>query len=178
MVGKDQPDGALCTEDGDPCSDDICHEGDCGHSRIDAWDACTPVSDAFREALALAALARGIESTVASVPAVATRPEIGTAVGGMLGPLERAKTDLETAVVALAARDESLPPAVREGATDESPAAARARIAFAAVVGTPRQVRAFLALARGGRMRAALGAPEARGRPPPRLALAPRDKNP
>src|SRR5439155_3110 len=61
-------DGEECAEDGEPCTDDLCFGGRCTHEPIPSQTTCEPVTEAFRWALALQGLVRGISADVAQYP--------------------------------------------------------------------------------------------------------------
>src|SRR5207247_9195333 len=61
-------DGEECAEDGDPCSDDLCFGGRCAHEPVPSETTCAPVDEAFRWALALQGLVRGLSADVAQYP--------------------------------------------------------------------------------------------------------------
>jgi hypothetical protein len=158
-LGQENPrDGEFCAEDGNPCSDDRCRAGRCVHEPIPEASTCAPVTGAFRKALGLAGLTRGLnaEADEAALPGSTA----GAAVTASLSSrLERIETDLEGVALALAGKspEASLRPAVaRPRPLVETPAQLRARIAFVQVQRTPRQVQAFLQLLNTARARAAL----------------------
>jgi hypothetical protein len=142
--------GGECAEDGDPCSEDVCRDGACRHEAVPDWKACAPVQGAFRKALALVSLARGLRADVAGVAPAGSR----AGVGGMLTPLSRVEANLKAAIAALTGRD--VAPATVAG-FPETAAQARARTALAQLGRTTADVRAFLALCRTKRGRAVLG---------------------
>jgi hypothetical protein len=116
---------------------------------------CAPVRGAFRKALGLMTLTRGLQADVVGAPATAAAGNDGTA-GTLLTPLGRVEADLKAATDALAGRVGA--PAVTGAGLAETPAQTRARIALGLLTRTPAQARTFLAVARGPHARVMLGA--------------------
>ncbi len=58
--GAARSEGQECSEDGDACTVDQCHGGECAHQAVVDPRSCVAVRDVYRQALALASLVRGI----------------------------------------------------------------------------------------------------------------------
>jgi len=145
----------LCAEDGDPCTDDQCSAGRCVHQPVPEVVTCQPVLGAFRKALGLTSLTRGL-----MVDVKGTNEPSGTG-GGPLAALTQRLENVETALVSVAGAlsgkitlEEQ--PNVPRTSLPETPAQQRARIAFVQVRKTPKQVQNFLQLVAEARARAAL----------------------
>jgi hypothetical protein len=161
---------AACVEDGDPCTDDRCAADRCLHAAVPDAAACAPVTPAFRKALGLAALARGLGADVGA-PADASGTLRAATVATLTGPLTRVDAALQAAAAALAGRL-AAPADAGTRLFAETPAQQRARIALTQVLRTPRQVRTFLQAVAQARAHAELdGAHAARLRRRGRLLL-------
>jgi hypothetical protein len=152
---------AVCAEDGDPCTDDLCSASRCLHTPVPQVVTCSPVVGAFRKTLGLASLTRGLMAEVEG----ANQPS-GTGGGSMAAltaRLEKVETDLVAASGALSGKITSDgKPNVPRTSLPETPAQLRARIAFVQVRKTPKAVQNFLQLVTEARARAALQREHAR----------------
>ena len=144
-----------CVEDGDPCTDDVCQNGQCVHAEVPGAVTCAPVKGSFRKALGLAALTRNLMSAVQNAHAVTAGPIPG--VTASVSRLGRVEADLEGAVMALSGKAATPLGSVRAATIPETTAQQRARIAFTHVLRTPQQIRSFLAVVSEARTRAELG---------------------
>jgi hypothetical protein len=154
-AGPPRAEGEQCSEDADPCTLDVCRTGVCAHETTVELEACFPLQEVFRRAIALGNLTRELTDVLA-----AASPERFAA---SLAALARIRTDLDGAVAVLAGRDPlELAPLGPGSTIDERPPPERVRDAFTMVLRTPRQVSAFLQSLAEARSRAALGAQTAR----------------
>ena len=155
-AGPPRAEGEQCSEDSDPCTLDVCRTGACAHETTVDVDACFPLQEVFRRAIALGNLTRELTEVLA-----AASPERFAA---SLAELTRIQTDLDAASAVLAGRDPlELAPLVEGGSTiGETPPSERVRTAFTMVLRTPGRVSAFLESLAEARSRAALGAQSAR----------------
>jgi hypothetical protein len=152
----------VCAEDGDPCSTDLCRDGQCVHEPVPDRDTCLPVQGAFRKSLGLAALARGLMVEIDDAGASGARTGRGV-VAGLTERLRRVENALDAGALALAGRAAPAVLAATTGGIPATPAQQRAQIAFTQVLRTPTQVRSFLELVTEARTRAQLGRDAARG---------------
>jgi hypothetical protein len=139
-----------CGEDGDPCTIDVCDVQACVHETVADVAACRPLTGVFRRALGLAAMARALATEVGLHAAVFGAERAPAALGDALG---RAEAALSAAVEALAGRPVGIVPAALPPNITATPAQERARIAFTQVLGTPREVRSFVALLAAAQVR-------------------------
>src|SRR6266404_4262297 len=154
IAGAPQAEGEACAEDGDACTTDVCRGGICAHEPAVDTTGCAPVQEPFRQTLALGELTQGLEADVAAA---------GEALAPLVGRLAGIESDLAAAARALAGEPVADSGSTRALATGFEPAEAtglsadqRARIAFTAVLHTPRQVSAFLDDLAAARQRAGL----------------------
>jgi hypothetical protein len=138
-----------CAEDGDPCTDDLCRDGRCGHESVAEWVTCVPVQPVFRTALALAAAARALAAALGNQQAVAAELAVV--------PLARVAAELDVVAAILAGKSEQIPPADAAPPHRATPAQLRARAAFRHVARTPRELRPAVRALAGRRLRAAMG---------------------
>jgi hypothetical protein len=144
-VSPGQPDGAICTEDLDPCTRDVCRTGLCRHEPVASRQACAPVADPFRQALVLAAFAAQISSDVGQSPDLSD-----TRRTGMQAVLEQIRADLTAAAAELNGADPLA-----------DTAQLRAQRAFLFLRALPKQARTFVRLVRSAKKAAELGPDEA-----------------
>jgi len=154
IAGAPQAEGEACAEDGDACTTDVCRGGICAHEPAVDTTGCAPVQEPFRQTLALGELTQGLEADVAAA---------GEGLAPLVGRLAGIESDLAAAARALAGEPVADSGSTRALATGFEPAEAtglsadqRARIAFTAVLHTPRQVSAFLDDLAAARQRAGL----------------------
>ena len=154
IAGAPQAEGEACAEDGDACTTDVCRGGICAHEPAVDTTGCAPVQEPFRQTLALGELTQGLEADVAAA---------GEGLAPLVGRLAGIESDLAAAARALAGEPVADSGSTRALATGFEPAEAtglsadqRARIAFTAVLHTPRQVAAFLDELAAARQRAGL----------------------
>src|SRR5213593_2244490 len=154
IAGAPQAEGEACAEDGDACTTDVCRGGICAHEPAVDTTSCAPVQEPFRQTLALGELTQGLEADVAAA---------GEALAPLVGRLAGIESDLAAAARALAGEPVADSGSTRALAVGLEPAEAtglsadqRARIAFTAVLHTPRQVNAFLDDLAAARQRAGL----------------------
>ena len=154
IAGAPQAEGEACAEDGDACTTDVCRGGVCAHEPAVDTTGCAPVQEPFRQTLALGELTQGLEVDVAAA---------GEGLAPLVGRLAGIESDLAAAARALAGEPVADSGSTRALATGFEPAEAtglsadqRARIAFTAVLHTPRQVAAFLDDLAAARQRAGL----------------------
>src|SRR6266403_5455747 len=154
IAGAPQAEGEACAEDGDACTTDVCRGGICAHEPAVDTTGCAPVQEPFRQTLALGELTQGLEADVAAA---------GEALAPLVGRLAGIESDLAAAARALAGEPVADSGSTRALVSEFEPAEAtglsadqRARIAFTAVLHTPRQVSAFLDDLAAARQRAGL----------------------
>src|SRR5438552_3525555 len=154
IAGAPQAEGEACAEDGDACTTDVCRAGICAHEPAVDTTGCAPVQQPFRQTLALGELTQGLEADVAAAGA-ALAPLVGRPAG-----IESARAPAARALAGEPVADSG---STRALATGFEPAEAtglsadqRARLAFTAVLHTPRQVAAFLDDLAAARQRAGL----------------------
>jgi hypothetical protein len=96
VVSPGQPDGAICTEDLDPCTRDLCASGICTHQDVSDLSACDPVRDPFRQALVLAAFADELRAEIADLPGLGDSRRLGLLmqVGGIIDGLQATAAQL------------------------------------------------------------------------------------
>jgi Dictyostelium (slime mold) repeat len=152
---------AVCAEDGDPCTDDLCSSGRCLHTPVPEVVTCSPVLGAFRKTLGLASLTRSLMAEVEGQ----NQPS-GTGGGSMAAlsaRLDKVETDLLAASGALSGKvTADQKPSLARTSLPQTPAQLRARIAFVKVRKTPKAVQQFLRLVTEARTRAALQREHAR----------------
>jgi len=136
LVGLPQPDGAPCAEDTDPCTSDICRGGACVHDRSTDTSTCAPVQAVFRQTIALREATRDLMAEVTAAGAAG--------VDSLLADLDSIDRDLAAAESALAGDQPGPAPMVAEAVASAVPASLRARIAFTAILRTPREIANFL----------------------------------
>lgn len=139
-------DGALCPDDLDPCSDDLCAGGVCTHVAVPNRSMCDPVVDAYRRTLGLGDLVGELTALfdAATVPEP-TRPFVDAALAGTGADLLRESETLAGRVI--------IPPPL----PGETIAQARARAAFGVARSTPPRVHELLQAIRPPTVRAAVG---------------------
>jgi hypothetical protein len=142
LAGPALAEGRECAEDGEPCTDDECLGGQCGHEPVDALATCEPVRKAFRRALALHGQAQRLLAGVDRAIVASTTAAPGGGRERLVDPLSRVAADLEAGVRTLAGKSEL--PAEPSAPAGLTPAQARARAALEQVRLAPRGVRRFL----------------------------------
>src|SRR5207247_1381217 len=154
IAGAPQAEGEACAEDGDACTTDVCRGGVCAHEPAVDTTGCAPVQEPFRQTLALGELTQGLEADVAAA---------GEGLAPLVGRLAGSESDRAAAARALAGEPVATSGSTRALAAGFEPAEATglsadqlARIAFTAVLHTPRQVAAFLDELAAARQRAGL----------------------
>jgi hypothetical protein len=130
-------DGVLCTDDGDPCTTDLCAAETCRHDAVPNRITCDPVVDAYRRTLGLRVQA--VESTMLAGALPIPDAERVVVTDG----LATIETTLIRASDALAGRL-PIPPL----ASGETLAQARARATFGIVRDTPGVAKAALVATR------------------------------
>jgi hypothetical protein len=155
------PEGAFCSEDGNPCTTDVCDAGTCVHAVVDRPELCVPLAEPFRQALALGALARSIQNDLARTPlAQSARVDPRIDLAARLEPV--------AAALELTARTLAGGPDAAAGPVDTNPdpletlASERARAALPIFRTTRRQVGTFMRALAGARTRGLLDADHAR----------------
>jgi hypothetical protein len=148
--GAPNPDGGECTEDGDPCTDDACQAGTCGHANVPDRGSCDPVQTVFRNTRAL----RGQMQAAGLVFAASVTDGPGgggaslrTAIAARLDEIDRG---LEQAERILAGRSPI-------GAGRGTLAQQRARAAQAVVKPLPNRAQSIVSLIQLARKRRELG---------------------
>jgi hypothetical protein len=138
VSGPSASDGVECTDEEDPCTDDVCRDGTCAHDDVADMAGCTPVRAPFRRARGLLALARTLD--------VRMTPAADSTAPGTLGPgpLHVVELDLEAAARALAGKTA----ASAAGASPGTTAQRRARVAVSILRPTPGRVASALRRAR------------------------------
>jgi hypothetical protein len=156
--GPPRQEGQECAEDGNPCTDDLCHSGMCAHQPVSGTPNCTltcePVEQAFRRALSLSGLARGLQADVAQDISPSTTGGL-SARGQLIDRLGHAASDLTLAAGTLAGRNSPPSQSACEsgGGVAKTPAQIRARIAAAQLGHTRGQIVKFLHLVKSARKR-------------------------
>lgn len=154
-AGAPRGEGEQCSEDADPCTVDVCRTGACAHETSVDVQACFPLQEVFRRAIALANLTRELTDVLVT----ASPDRFATS----LLTLGRIQSDLDGAIAVLAGRDSlELSPMGTDSTPGDTPPSERVRTAFTMVLRTPAQVSAFLQSLAEARFRAALGAQSAR----------------
>src|SRR2546425_250985 len=155
IAGAPRAEGEACAQDGDACTTDVCRGGTCAHEPAVDTTGCAPVQEPFRQTLALGELTQGLEADVAAA---------GEALAPLVVRLAGIESDLAAAARALAGEPVAASGSTRALAVEFEPAEAtglsadqRARIAFTAVLHTPRPGAAFLDDLAAARPRAGLG---------------------
>jgi len=145
-----QKNGQECTEDGDPCTADLCRDGACAHDALANHDTCDPVKPAFDQARQLAVDSRAIIPLVDQLipPAQQTPSDGGPSLTGRLdgvaGNLDDAARALAGKPVGQAGAAVALAEVVLSRGLPPSESQERARIAFTQVLKTPGAVQGFL----------------------------------
>jgi len=62
------PDGTVCEDDLDPCTDDRCDDGACEHQGVALPEACDPIASPFKRVLVLIPFAARFTQRVAGLP--------------------------------------------------------------------------------------------------------------
>ena len=145
LFSPGQTDGAVCTEDLDPCTRDVCRAGVCNHELVASLQACAPVATPFRQALVLAAFTVEIAGTVQAAPDLSD-----TRRAGLESSLEATRAALVTAAAELNGAD---PVA--------DTAQLRSRAAFPHLRALPKRGRVFVRLVRSAKRAGQLGPAEA-----------------
>jgi hypothetical protein len=96
LPGTPLPEGAECAEDGEPCTDDVCHANSCEHASVPDTLTCEPVTKGFRLTLVLASQAHALAATVERLAPV-TQPAAARALS-RLAQLELALRDTARAL--------------------------------------------------------------------------------
>jgi len=149
---------AVCAEDGDPCTDDLCSGSRCLHTAVPQAITCAPVLGAFRKSLGLASLTRGLMAEVES-----NNQPSGTGGGSMaLLSARLAKIEADLVSVSGALSGKLAPDQEPTVSRAYTPAQQRARIALVQVRKTPKAVQSFLQLVADARARGALARDHAR----------------
>jgi hypothetical protein len=140
--------GDECVEDGDPCTDDACAAGSCGHVPVATKVTCDPVGPAYERALTLAREAGSLSAVVTGALPPQVDPAVVTAAS-----LTSSVTDLssgfELVARILAGRAQGPLAAIgprgsRTPNMFETSAQRRGRMALAQLQKTPKTVNAFL----------------------------------
>jgi hypothetical protein len=145
--------GDECSDDEDPCTDDLCRDLGCAHELVANEDGCAPVRVPFQRARRLLILLQTLETQMAAALSPAQEERTDNQGSGML---HAAAADLEAAARALAGKSVTIevgPPLMAE-----PPAQARARLAADILRRTPSRIASALR-----RARAHLHARETRG---------------
>lgn len=164
LPGPALGEGQQCAEDGEPCTDDLCRASDCAHDPVPDTATCEPVTRAFRQALALEALARGLMASVADAFAGAAGGGQALATPeGMLARLGTVTLSLEEVSRTLSGKS-PLPPDAggRVRGVPKTIAQLRAEAALGQLAKKPADVRAFLRLTAGAKRREELSRDSAR----------------
>jgi hypothetical protein len=136
--GAPRSEGQECSEDGDACTLDQCHGGECTHEAVVDPRSCVAVRDVYRQALALASLIRGIAALVG--------PNAPYGLGAKLAAIDERVT---AAARALAGKEGSGVDA--QAGPFKTPLRERARIALARLRRVrPRLARVLGAFSRPG----------------------------
>jgi hypothetical protein len=159
---ESRADGAECSEDDDPCSDDRCNDGGCLHTRIENYEGCIAVIGPWRRVVGLIDGARVIDGQLSALgtpdrDAAEIRGLVEDRLQTLLDQLVLVERILSgrttTALVPEPTARGSLPGG---GIITDTPARARGRIAFTQVKKTPRAAQAFLSMLNLAKQRAAL----------------------
>jgi hypothetical protein len=140
--------GDECVEDGDPCTDDACAAGSCGHVPVTTKATCDPVGPAYERALALAQEAGTLSSVVTGALPTQVSPEVVTSAS-LTGSVTDLASGFELIARILAGRAEGPlaplgPKKNRVPSPLETSAQRRGRMALAQLQQTPKKVNTFL----------------------------------
>ncbi|MCW5890241.1 MAG: hypothetical protein KIT14_06780 [bacterium] len=164
---ESRADGAECSEDDDPCSDDRCGDGVCGHANVENYQGCVAVLGPWRRVRGLLDTSRAIDGRLSGLgtpdapPAAEARALLDDRLATLreqLVLIERTLAGRSTSVLVPSARAD-MPGG---GIITDTPARIRGRIAFAQVKKTPRAAQAFLSMLTLAKQRAALDRDTAR----------------
>jgi len=140
-IRRARPDGEVCEEDYDPCTDDRCQRGSCVHDEVRDRATCAAVVAPYRRVLELGRMAAALDTTLAAwVPdggMIGLRPQLA-------GTLASYAEEAQLVETILSGRHP-----VDVGSAGL--AAARARAALPVVASLVRRSRAMLSLVRRGR---------------------------
>ena len=101
------PDGTLCDDDLDPCTDDRCDDGVCKHTAVGFVVACRPVVTPFQRLLVLAPFTAQLTARIAGLP-VGDPPAFTSGQrAALVDDLTTLGTELETSQRILGGRDEA-----------------------------------------------------------------------
>ena len=158
-VATSVADGAECSEDGDPCSTDVCTDGACRHLTVVEPALCAPIVAPFRKALGLANAARTLRQLAADARRAAGTGDVAAAdsFGDRLDLLE---AQLVRTARVLAGKVVPDPP--RHGPLDPTSAQSRARAALRVLRRAPARAQAVRRLAATPGLRKAVGGPMAK----------------
>ncbi len=144
--------GQECAEDGDPCTTDVCTVASCAHAKIPNAVTCAPVEGAFRRALSLAGVARGLAADIAGLvtPQAAL---VGGPVNELPPRLEQIVAEIEATARILAGKSAAAsgPVLLLGGQIPETPAQERGRLAGIQLRRTPLEITRLLKLLRRSR---------------------------
>jgi hypothetical protein len=152
-------DGAECSEDGDPCSDDVCTAGACRHTAVVEAALCAPIVAPFRKALGLANAARTLAKMAAEARSAAGAGDVAAA-NTFDDRLDTLEAQLIRAARVLAGKVVPDPP--RNGPLSPTSAQSRAREALRVLRRAPAQAQAVRRLATTPGLRKAVGGPMAK----------------
>jgi len=148
-AGPGRADGEECAEDGDPCSDDLCFGGRCAHEPVPSETTCAPVGEAFRWALALQGLVRGLSADVAQYPDGAGMAQKTRDL--LLARLSAVEADFDATARVLAGKPgETSGEGAHPASPTETPAQERARIASGLLRRMDRDLRLLIRTVPGG----------------------------
>jgi hypothetical protein len=142
-------DQTMCTDDGNPCTDDRCSGGTCAHTPVDDPSGCQPLVPSYRLAVFLRA---GVDRLVNYLGEVDVGGDTSDSLNGALNEIA---TDLDATIQVLAGRDAGPAPSglsIRVSRlTTATTAQQRGRVALTWLRGTPRMAQKFLAAISLGR---------------------------
>jgi hypothetical protein len=158
----------MCTDDGNPCTDDRCQNAVCAHQAVDDPSGCSPLVPSYRLAVSLRA---GIDRLLNSLGQIDVG---GDTSDNLANDLNLVAQDLDAVIQALAGRAvqpasaglsirlAQLTPTLRLARlTTTTTAQQRGRVAMAWLRGTPGHAQKFLADLARGRRRHDVNAPTA-----------------
>jgi hypothetical protein len=152
-------DQTMCTDDGDPCTDDRCGGGTCVHTSVADPSGCTPLVPSYRLAVSLRG---GVDRLVNYLGEVDVG---GDTSDNLNNELSDVAADLDAAILVLAGRDAGPAPSglsIRlSGLTTSTTAQQRGRVALTWLRGIPGLAQKFLATISRGRRNKDLDPPTA-----------------
>ena len=147
--GPSRADGEECAEDGDPCTDDLCFGGHCAHEPVPSQTTCAPVTEAFRWALALQGLVRGLSADVGQYPDGAGMTQKTRDL--LLARLRAVEADFDATARVLAGKPgETSGEGAHPASPTETPAQERARVASGLLRRMDRDLRLLVRTVPGG----------------------------